>query len=520
MDNVAKVHRFTSPWVGLGLVLLSFVIRLMNATITSTELPALERDLDVAGPTAELTMTLFLAVAGALVAPFGMLADKYGRVRVFSYGTAGMLVANFGSAIAPNFPFLLATRILEAVAFPAMGVASLALVAGAFTDPKPRARAFAAYGACYGLAIAMAGVLGGLFVAELSWRWSFAMNLPFLLVALIGVNVLLRSDDDPHAEREFDGGGALFLVVGISAVLIWLQRLPLVGLDVVSVVTFLIGLAALVLFVVWERARSARGRQVIIDPKLFSSVGFHAASATCALMMFGAFAVLTVLPLYWILVGEADPLAVGFGLMPLGLGWSCGSILAVPLANRFGARLAVVGSLIFSAVMLAGVAVMVSETGSTIPTMLPLFGSGVGLGVGYSRLNEAGLQNVPDRYTGLGAGVLIGFRFVGAALGAALLAQGMMLSATQLAKSAIDEASLPQLQTDELKRAVESAGRGRYGPLLTEENRSDLAPELSDAYANGARLTLLFAAGSLAAAGLAARRLRRRVEQIKRPNSQ
>ncbi len=169
--------------------------------------------------------------------------------------------------------------------------------------------------------------------------------------------------------------------------------------------------------------------------------------------------------------------------------------------------------------MLAGVAFVLSETGSTISTMLPLFASGVGLGVGYSRLNEAGLQNVPDRYTGLGAGVLIGFRFVGAALGAALLAQGMMLSATQLAKSAIDEASLPQLQTDELKRAVESAGRGRYGPLLAEENRSALAPELSDAYANGARFTLLLAAGSLGAAGLAARRLPRRADEIKRLNA-
>lgn len=509
----------TSPWLGLSLVLLSFVVRLMNATITSTELPALEQDLDVAGPTAELTMTLFLAIAGALVAPFGMLADKFGRVRIFSYGTVGMLVANLGSALAPNFPILLATRVLEAIAFPAMGVASLALVAGAFSQPKQKARAFAAYGACYGLAIAMAGILGGLFVTDLSWRWSFAMNLPFLLVALVGVNALLRSEDDPHAEREFDAGGAVFLLIGVSALLIWLQRLPLVGLDVTSVLMVLIAIAAFLLLVVWERRQLARSRQVIFDPKLFASSGFPAASATSALMMFGAFAVLTVLPLYWILVGDADPLSVGIGLMPLGLGWSIGAIAAVPLGGRFGARLAVVGSLAFAGFMLAGVAWVASSDGSTIATIVPLFGTGLGLGVGYSRLNEAGLHNVPDRFTGLGAGVLIGFRFVGAALGAAILAQGMMLSATQLAKDTIRNASLPETESRQLKRAVESAARGRYGPLLTAENRSAATPQLTEAYAEGAKFTLFLAAGSLGIAGLTARRLPRRNEQEAKPNA-
>ncbi len=509
----------TSPWLGLSLILLSFVVRLMNATITSTELPALEQDLDVAGPTAELTMTLFLAIAGALVAPFGMLADKFGRVRIFSYGTVGMLVANLGSALAPNFPMLLATRVLEAIAFPAMGVASLALVAGTFSQPKQKARAFAAYGACYGLAIAMAGILGGLFVTDLSWRWSFAMNLPFLLVALVGVNTLLRSEDDPHAEREFDAGGAVFLLIGISALLIWLQRLPLVGLDIVSVLMILIALLAFLLLVVWERRQSQRGRQVIFDPQLFAISGFPAASATSALMMFGAFAVLTVLPLYWILVGDADPLAVGVGLMPLGLGWSLGAIVAVPLAGRFGARLVVVWSLVFAASMLACVALTVSSDGSTIAPMLPLCGSGLGLGIGYSRLNDAGLRNVPDRFTALGAGVLIGFRFLGAALGAALLAQGMMLSATQLAKDAINDASLSERESARLEAVVESAARGRYGPLFTAENRSDLGPQLSKAYAEGAKFTLFLAAVSLGCAGLTARRLPRRNEQDAKPNA-
>ena len=237
MTRTSTVH---SPWLGVSLVLLSFVVRLMNATITSTELPALEADLDVSGPTAELTITLFLAIVGALVAPMGMLADRYGRVRVFSYGVVIMIIANLGSALAPNYGILLVSRMAEAVAFPAMGAATLALVASAFTSLQHRSRAFAAYGACYGFAVAMAGVLGGLFATDLSWRWSFAMNIPFLLIALFGVNRLLGGDDDPHPEQEFDWGGTAALTVVVSGLLLGMHRVPETGWDSTTIALFVI----------------------------------------------------------------------------------------------------------------------------------------------------------------------------------------------------------------------------------------------------------------------------------------
>jgi EmrB/QacA subfamily drug resistance transporter len=506
MTQALKTH---SPWLGLSLVLLSFVIRLMNATITSTELPALESDLGVSGPTAELTMTLFLAVAGALVAPMGMLADRYGRVRVFSYGAVAMIVANAGSALAPNFGVLLVTRVAEAVAFPARGAASLALVASTFTDAKQRSRAFAAYGACYGVAVALAGVLGGIFATDLSWRWSFAMNIPFLLIALIGVNRLLRRDDDPHPERELDWWGTAALTVGVSGLLFGIQRLPETGFDAVTVGLLVTAAVGLVGFLVWERYWSRAGHQVLLDSQLFASASFPAAVSVSGLMMFGAFALFTVMPLFWGLVAGATPLQVGIGLLPLGAGWSLGAILAAPLGARWGDRLAVALALLTAAAMAAAAAWRLPDDGAIGASAAPLAVLGIGLGVAYARINQAGLHAVPDRLTGLGSGLLIGTRFLAAALGAAVLSQLMMWSATSLARDTIAaDSTLTVEQRDQAQHAVTAAARGRYGPLLAVESRpsdATAAQELRDSYTDAARGTLL-AAGLFLLLGAAATR--------------
>lgn len=503
--------RSRSPWLGLSLVLVAFLVRLINATITSTELPALEQELNVPGPTAELTMTLFLALAGALVAPMGMLADRYGRIRVFSFGTVAMIIANLGSALAPNFTILLVTRVLEAVAFPAMGAASLALVASTFSQPRQRSWAFAIYGACYGVAIALSGVIGGLFVTDFSWRWSFAMNIPFLVLALIGVNALLRRDDDPHPEREFDLGAAILLVIGVGALFISIQRLPVDGLDLNAVILLGLTVVSLTGFVIWERRRISAGRQVVLDPTLLRTPGFLTAGLTSALMMFGAFAVLTVLPLYWILVEAAGPLDVGVGLMPLGLGWSVGAILAVPVSTRLAPRSAVTWALSGAAVLLAATGALLPGNGPWSLSAVPLLGAGIGLGIAYARLNEAGLSHVADRFVGLGSGILIGLRFLAAGLGAAVLAQGLMVGASSLAIDAVRESDLSPPAIEKAEHAVRAAARGSYGPLLAEERstQSVLVKDLRVSYTTAAQVTLWAAAGFVGLAAISGRQLSR-----------
>ncbi len=341
--------RRVNPWVGLTFLILALVFRLTNAVVTSSELPALEHDFDVSGPTAELSLTLVLAIAGALIIPVGQLADRVGRVEVFTVGTIGMLVANLASGLAPNYAVFISSRVVEAIFFPAMGAASLALVAGAFTDERNRVHAFAMYGAGYGLALALASAVGGFFTAEVSWRWSFFMNIPILAAALVGVRYSFPSRTGRRPDAHINVVDGALLVVAVATLMTAIDRGPIDGwtgyVGALLVATLVAGVA-----LAWRTSLRVRRRESsLFDRTLFSTPGFPVAVGVSWLMMFGAFGILTVMPLFWRIVGDLDALVVGFGLVPFGVGWALLASLAGPIGRRFGARRVVIGGLVVAA---------------------------------------------------------------------------------------------------------------------------------------------------------------------------
>ncbi|MCH9815992.1 MAG: MFS transporter, partial [Actinomycetia bacterium] len=464
-----------APWIGLSFVLLSFVFRLINAVVTTSELPVFQTEFGISSADAELTLTLFLAIAGALIVPIGMLADRYGRVTVFTYGTVTMIVANVITALSPNFTILLASRVLEAIAFPAMGVASLALVVGAFSDQRRKALAISFYGASYGLGLTLAVVLGGFFTTDVSWRWSFAMNVPVLIVALIGVRRSFTSKADRHPGRPIDWAGGIFLLGILTTLLIALDQGPTSGWDGLAGVLILACLIFAVTLVAQQRWAAGRGKPAIFDAQVMDTPGFRPAITVGFLMMFGGFAVVTVVPILWVLTQDSSPIQVGLGLSTLGIGWMAGALLSVRMGRRYGARKSVISGLILAAAGLAATALIGVPSESLVTTAPCLALLGIGMGIAYARINEAGLQRMPETHTSQGSGLLIGFRLIGGGLGSALLAQFLLLTATNAAEKAItSDAALSSAQQQELTQTIGAIGRGRYGSLFTDELKPTL----------------------------------------------
>ncbi len=143
-------------------------------------------------------------------------------------------------------------------------------------------------------------------------------------------------------------------------------------------------------------------------------------------------------------------------------------------------------------------------------TIAPLFILGCGLGLAYARLNEVGLRRVASTVTGLGSGTLIGARLVAAGLGAVVLAQILLLSATHKADEAIQaNAGLSAVEKSQFKSVIQAAARGRDTGL--DDVRSDQRvasglAEISSAYTDGTRLALIVGAGFVGAAAATAYR--------------
>lgn len=156
---------------GMDMMLLGVCFSLIAVTfnLTTVELGTLT------------SVTLLGAVLGGIV--FGVLADKYGRVKVFSWT---IIIFSFFTglcAIAPNYESFLAFRFLSGLGLGGEFGIGMTLVSESWPkDKRSRATSIVALGFQLGIILAALTVN---FVGEIyGWRWAFAMGvLPALFVA-------------------------------------------------------------------------------------------------------------------------------------------------------------------------------------------------------------------------------------------------------------------------------------------------------------------------------------------------
>src|SRR5262245_52892558 len=78
----------------------------------------------------------------ALLLPFGSLADRRGRKKLFVIGTALFAVTSVASAAAPSFAALLVVRAVQGAAAAMSAASGVAILTNTFREPASRKTAF------------------------------------------------------------------------------------------------------------------------------------------------------------------------------------------------------------------------------------------------------------------------------------------------------------------------------------------------------------------------------------------
>ncbi|MGH7106091.1 MAG: MFS transporter, partial [Acetobacteraceae bacterium] len=124
-------------------------------------------------------------VYAVLLLTGGLLADLYGRRRVFIVGAAVLAGASLVSAAAPDMAVLIAARAAAGVGAALLLPASLAIVRVVWQDEVERGRALGVWASCNGLAFVIGPSLGGLLITHFGWQSVFLLVVPAGLAALV-----------------------------------------------------------------------------------------------------------------------------------------------------------------------------------------------------------------------------------------------------------------------------------------------------------------------------------------------
>ena len=286
----------------------------------------------------------------------------------------------------------------------------------------------------------MIGPLGGGALIEfVSWRWIFAINVPFVLATLALVRAGVPESRDEEAPRRIDYLGAVLASLGLAGPVFALIEQPVYGWsDPLVFVPLVAGLALLALFVWHER----RTDHPMLPLGLFRSRNFAIGNLATLLIYGGLGAATFFVTIFLQQVAGYSPIAAGLSLVPITLCMWTLSRRFGALSDRIGPRLLMGLGPIVAGLGLVWMGRLDADVNYVTDLLPGVLVFGLGLSATVAPLTNTVLGAVPQHNAGVASGVNNQVARVAALL--AIAAVGAVVAATfesELGRSGVDPLS-------------------------------------------------------------------------------
>jgi EmrB/QacA subfamily drug resistance transporter len=400
----------------LGICCLSLLIVGLDTTIVNVALPAIRTSLHASVSGLQWTIDAYTLVLASLLMLAGSTADRIGRKRIFR---AGLVVFSLGSllcGLAPSLELLIAARVLQAIGGSMLNPVAMSIIRNVFDDPRERAQAIGAWGAVFGLSMALGPVVGGALVDSVGWRAVFFVNVPIGVVAFVLTTLYVPRSRAPHARR-LDPVGQVLVILALASLTYAIIDAPQAGWTSGGTLgLFAFSLASFATLVWYELRR----REPLLEMRFFRSVPFAGAStiALCAFAATGGFLFLNTLYLQG--TRHLSPFHAGLYLLPMAGMLLVSAPISGRLVSRRGPRPSLVGagaSLMIASLMLT----RLTPTTSTGYLIGAYFLFGVGSGLINPPITNTAVSGMPPSQAGVAAAIASTSRQVGMTLGVAVI---------------------------------------------------------------------------------------------------
>ncbi|GFZ96216.1 MFS transporter [Nesterenkonia alkaliphila] len=413
-------------WAITG-ILVVFFAAMLSMNIVITALPVIVSELGGTQIQYSWVLTGLLLANASSTLVWGKLADMYSKKLLFQLANIIFFLSSLAAGFAPNMDFLIAARVVQGVGMGGLISLSMAIIASV-VSPRQRGKYSGYIGAVLAVATAAGPLIGGLTVDTLGWRWCFWVGIPLCLLALVVVHTKLTVPQ-LGAPGRIDIPGLLLLVIGCSALLIWLSFAGtpefFAWVSWPSALLFTGAALIITVFVLVER----RVANPIVQLGMLRDRTTVLAATSSAAIAPALFSCMLFLAQYFQIGRGFSPTEAGLMLLPMVLGNMLGALVTGRLITRYGYWKAyiVAGSLVMSASMFTLAFILGPQT----PVWLiisALAVTGLGFGAQMQNLMLVVQNTVPVTRVGQASSLIAFCRILGGAAGTAILGSVMAVA--------------------------------------------------------------------------------------------
>ena len=214
----------TVPHRGLitASAMLAMLMQTLDSTIANVALPYMQGSMSASADEVTWVLTSYVIAAAIMTAPVGWMARRFGRKKLFIGALLGFTVASMLCGAAQSLEQLVAFRLLQGMCGAAIAPLSQATMLDIYPFSK-RAQAMALFSMGVTLGPIMGPTLGGWLTDAYSWRFVFYVNLPFGILAILGLTIFMQETPAQTALR-FSWYGFSMLAIGCASLQLMLDR--------------------------------------------------------------------------------------------------------------------------------------------------------------------------------------------------------------------------------------------------------------------------------------------------------
>jgi MFS transporter, DHA2 family, multidrug resistance protein len=408
-----------------GTVMLASILQALDNTIANVALPRMQGSLSATQDQMTWVLTSYIVAAAILTPLTGWLADRFGRKPLFLVSIIGFTLASALCGMAQTLDQIVLFRVLQG----AFGAALIPMSQAVLFDvypPEQHGRAMAIWGIGVVLGPTLGPMLGGWLTDNYSWRWVFYINVPFGILAVLGV--LAYFPDTTHERKSFDffGFAVLSLFIGTLQVLLdrgttqdWFNSTEIRLEAVVCVV-------ALYLFVV----HTLTAEKPFIRMAIYKDRNFLTGNILIFLVGIVLFATLALLPPMMQGLMGYTVLQAGIATAPRGAGTLLAMLFIGRLVGRLDVRLIIGVGFVLTAISLW----MMTKFSIQMPMSSLIWSGaiqGLGTGIVYVPMAALTFATLSPVFRNEGTALFNLIRNIGSSIGISVV-QSLFVSNTQV----------------------------------------------------------------------------------------
>lgn len=393
-------------------VMLATIMQALDTTIANVALPHMQGSMGATQDQISWVLTSYIIAAAIFMPLTGFVSARFGRKRVFMFSVVGFTLASMLCGAAQTLEQMVLFRLLQGV----FGASLVPLSQSVLLDTYPREKhgsAMALWGVGVMVGPILGPMLGGWLTESYSWRWVFYINLPFGILAWLGLAAFVK-ETPRDAGRRFDllGFGLLALAIGALQMLLdrgqsqdWFAS-PEIVLEAV------LAALALYLFVVHTFTHP----QPFIEPAIFRDRNFSIGLLFIFVVGIILLATMALLPPFLQQLLGYPIVDVGLVLAPRGIGTMLAMMVVGRLAGRIDARVNVLSGLLLTSFSLWEMTRFTTEIAAWDVVRTGLV-QGVGLGLLFVPLSTLSFSTLAPRFRTEGAALFSLMRNLGSSIG-------------------------------------------------------------------------------------------------------